>query len=139
RAEHAVARRPAHAMAVDAGQRREELAAPPGRVVLRRRRLLRDHPGLKFVLGMHDHDQKHQRVLQSAILGALADVRSDPPRLDPYPVCLVGDGVHLSGQLGNQKLCATSTDWMVMNVRVGRVASLTGTWSSLAVAIPSFG
>ena len=40
---------------------------------------------------------------------------------------------------GTQKLCATSADSSVMNVGVALVASLTGTWISLAVMIPSFG
>src|SRR2546428_1924048 len=40
---------------------------------------------------------------------------------------------------GTQKLWATSTDSTVMNVSAGLAASLTGTWISFAVTIPSFG
>src|SRR5947208_5923774 len=101
RAEHAVPRRRADVVAVDAGQRREELAARARRRHLRRRGLLRRDPRPELVLRMDDHDEEHQRVLQPAILGALADERPHPPWLDPDAVRLVRDRVHLSRQLWN--------------------------------------
>src|SRR2546422_8669800 len=58
RAEHAVARRAAYGMAVDAGQRGEQLTPRPGRFVLRRRALLLGDPGPKLGLRMPYHDQQ---------------------------------------------------------------------------------
>src|SRR5436309_6949098 len=83
RAEHPVPRRPADAVAVDAGQRREQLAARPRRRLLRGCCLLRRDPRPELVLRMYDHDEEHQRVLKPAVLGALADERPHPPRLEP--------------------------------------------------------
>src|SRR5262249_34115064 len=96
--EYAVARGPADSLTRDAGQRREEVAARLRRPLLRRDLLCRD-PCPKLILRMNDDDEEHQRVLQPAILGALADVRSYPPRLDPDAIRLVRDGVHFSRQL----------------------------------------
>src|SRR6059058_3094475 len=74
RAEHAVSRRPADAVAVDARQRREQIAARPRRRPLRRCCLLRRDPYPELLFGMNDHDEEHQRVLEPAILGALTDI-----------------------------------------------------------------
>src|SRR5947208_16456843 len=52
---------------------------------------------------MNDDDEKHQRVLEAAILRALADVRPDLTRIDPEPVRLVRDRVHLAGELRNRE------------------------------------
>jgi hypothetical protein len=76
-----------------------------------------DHAaGKRLVLRVPDHDQQHQGVLESAVLGALADVRSDSPRLDPDPI-LSGIASFFPATWGIQKRCATSTDWVVMKRR----------------------
>src|SRR2546428_3351243 len=122
RAEHAVPRRPADAMAVDAGQRGEELAARPRRRLPRRRGPLCRDPGPELVLRKHGSHEGHQRVLEPAILGALADIRPHPPWLDPDAIRLVRDPAHLPRQLRNPEAVGHADRPTVddRNRRVGR-------------------
>src|SRR5205823_13961374 len=71
RAEHAVPRRPAHAVAVDAGQRGAQLAARPRRLLLCRRGLLRRAPGPRLADRLHGYVEEHPRVLAAGIPRAL--------------------------------------------------------------------
>src|SRR3989475_2147413 len=64
RAEHTVSRRPADAVAVDAGQRREQIAARPRRRPLRRRGPLRRDPRPELLFGMNDHYKEQPRALE---------------------------------------------------------------------------
>src|SRR5215468_3690806 len=99
--EHAVGRRAADGVAIDAGQRGEEIASMPRRRVVPRRRPLGGDPALEFIPRMHHDHKKHEAVLDAAVLRALADVGPGTGRLDPHMVDLVRDHVHLARELGN--------------------------------------
>src|SRR5258706_9575258 len=68
-----------------------------GRVVLGEL-LLSLHPSLKVLRRVHIHTQQHLRVLGAAVLGALADEKPRPFRLNPHRVHFVGDEVGLASQ-----------------------------------------
>src|SRR5215813_10936965 len=101
--EHAVGRSAADGVAVDASQRREEIAAMPRRRVVTRGRPLGGDPALELVLRMHHDHEEHEAVLDATVLRALADVGAGTRRLDPHVVGLVGDHVHLACELGHPK------------------------------------
>src|SRR5262245_29914362 len=61
--EDAVGRRAAHGVAVDAGQRREEIAAVPRRRVVARGGPLGGDPALELVLRVHHDQEEHEAVL----------------------------------------------------------------------------
>src|SRR3989441_4969277 len=124
RAEHAVSRRPADAVAVDAGQRREQIAASPRHRRFRRRGLLRRDPCPELLFGMNDRDKEHQRVLEPAILGALTDIRAHLPWLDPDSIRLVRDRIHLPRQLRNPE-AVCHVDGLHGDERRGRVGRVT--------------
>src|SRR5215813_5243736 len=101
RPEHAVGRRAADRVAIDAGQRGEQVAPPTRRGVVARGGALSGDPALEFIPRMHHDHKKHEAVLDAAILCALADVGPGTGRLDPHMVDLVRDHVHLARELGN--------------------------------------
>src|SRR6266404_774393 len=99
--EEAVGRRPANRVTVDARQRREQLSPRLHLGIVPSRRALLGRPLCEVFLGLDGHDEQHPRVLETIELGALADVPARLLRVDPYPVGLVRDDVHLPGELGN--------------------------------------
>src|SRR6266446_6858616 len=99
--EHAVGLGPPNRVAVDARQRREQLAPRLHLGIVPGRRLLLGHPLSEVLLGLDGHDEQHPRVLEATVLGALADIPARLLRVDPDPVGLVRDDVHLPGELGN--------------------------------------
>src|SRR5215467_11256922 len=101
RPEHAVGRRAADGVAIDAGQRGKEIAAMPRRRVVARGGPLGGDPTLELIPRMHHDDEEHETVLDAAVLRALADVGPGTGRLDPHVVDLVRDHVHLARELGN--------------------------------------
>src|SRR5882757_3416480 len=68
-----------------------------GRIVLGEL-LLFLHPSLKVLRRVHIHTQQHLRVLGAAVLGALAQEKPSPFRLNPHRVYFVGDEVRLARQ-----------------------------------------
>src|SRR6266436_6871309 len=99
--EEAVGRRPANRVTVDARQRREQLSPRLHLGIVPGRRSLLGRPLCEVFLGLDGHDEQHPRVLETTVLGALTDVPARLLRVDPYPVGLVRDHVHLPGELGN--------------------------------------
>src|SRR5215471_281950 len=99
--EHAVGRRAADGVAIDAGQRGEEIAAMPRRRVVPRGGALSGDPAFELIPWMHHDHEEHETVLDAAVLRTLADVGPGTGRLDPHMVDLVRDHVHLARELGN--------------------------------------
>ena len=96
RSKSSISHRAIDGMAVDASRSLEnEPARGRGRIVLGQLLLLL-HPSIKVLTGVHIDAEQHLRVLRAAVLGALADEKAGPFRLNPHRVYFVGDEVRLA-------------------------------------------
>ena len=126
-------------VAIDAGGPLENHPARGDLWVLRLRRLLLAYPAIEILRRVNINAQQHLRVLRAAILRALSDEKAGALRLNPHLILTIRNEVRLARQPRHPK---TVHDVRRAQIEEGRQpfsGLLTGTCSSLAVTMPSFG